>query len=72
MVSLEWRVELPNRPSGGTMQTPQSRLNSEDEEKIVAKKLYSAPTLVELDGSRTELGTAPLGDGSGGSDPISG
>ncbi len=36
------------------MQTSESRLKSEDEEKVVTKKPYSAPTLVELDGLLTE------------------
>ena len=36
------------------MPTPESRKSSEDEETVVVKKPYSAPTLVELGGDLTE------------------
>ena len=50
-------VDLPNSPLGGIMPTPESRKSSEDEEdKVVTKKPYSAPTLVELGGSLTSSG----------------
>jgi hypothetical protein len=46
------------------MQIPENRPRSEDEEeKVVAKKPYSAPTLVELGSSLTEAGSAPVFDG---------
>ena len=45
------------------MQTPESRKSSEDEEeKVVTKKPYSAPTLVELGGSLTSSATGPGSD----------
>ncbi len=46
------------------MQTPESRLNSDNEEKIATKKPYSAPTLVELDGSLTQGGANVVFDGN--------
>ena len=42
---------------------PESRPISEDEEKVVAKKPYSAPTLVELDGGLTENTGGEVTDG---------
>jgi hypothetical protein len=46
------------------MVTPEIRSRSENEEKIVTKKPYSAPTLVELEGSRTESGANVVFDGA--------
>ena len=46
------------------MQTPESRKSSEDEEeKVVTKKPYSAPTLVELDSFVTKGFGGDGGDG---------
>ncbi len=50
------------------MQTTKSRLKSDNEEKIATKKPYSAPTIVELDGSLTETAVSVADDGFGGSD----
>ena len=45
------------------MQTSENRPRSEDEEeKVVAKKPYSAPTLVELGGDLTEAGNGNTPD----------
>ena len=45
------------------MPTPESRKSSEDEEeKVVVKKPYSAPTLVELGGDLTEAGNGNTPD----------
>jgi hypothetical protein len=46
------------------MPTPENRPQSEDEEEaVVVKKPYSAPTLVELDNSLTENGGTIGSDG---------
>ena len=44
------------------MPTPESRKSSEDEETVVVKKPYSAPTLVELGGDLTEAGNGNTPD----------
>ena len=46
------------------MPTPESRKSSEDQEAVVVKKPYSAPTLVELGGDLTEAGGAQFNDGA--------
>ena len=64
MVRRVRTVDLPNSHSRGTMQTPESRKSSEDEEeKVVTKKPYSAPTLVELDSFVTKGFGGDGGDG---------
>ena len=52
---------MPNVQSGSIVKMPESHPRTEDEEKVVAKKPYSAPTLVELGGDLTE---AQFGNGN--------
>ena len=53
---------MPNIKSGSIVEMPESRPISGGEEKVVAKKPYSAPTLVELGGDLTEAGNGNTPD----------